>query len=192
VTDRDQNNDASNVKPVAGSAATLYPADPNTIYNGNCAARPIVPLSSNWTQLKNEISALSAGGATNTTIGLAWGWNMLTQGAPLSNAVAPDPGKLNKVIVFLTDGLNTYYRMGAGCNGSSTCSGVDVRTALVCTNIKNAGIQIYTIRVMDGNATLLRNCASDPSMYYNVTAASQLTNVFASIAQALSNLRISR
>lgn len=192
VTDRDQNNDASNIKPVTTSSATLYPADPNTIYNANCAVRPIVPLSSNWTMLKNEIAALAAGGATNTTIGLAWGWTMLTQGGTLSAAAAPDPEKLNKVIVFLTDGLNTYYRMGAGCDGSNSCSGADTRTALVCENIKKDNIQIYAIRVMDGNATLLRNCASDPSMYYNVTAASQLTNVFASIAQALSNLRISR
>ena len=61
-----------------------------------------------------------------------------------------------------------------------------------CTKVKAAGIQIYTIRVMDGNATLLKNCASDPSMYFSVTAASQLTTVFASIAQSLSNLRISQ
>jgi hypothetical protein len=45
---------------------------------------------------------------------------------------------------------------------------------------------------MDGNDTLLRNCASDAGKYYSVTSASQLTSVFNSIAQALSNLRVSQ
>jgi hypothetical protein len=134
-----------------------------------------------------------AGGATNTTIGFVWGWQMLTNGAILSNAAAPDPKSLEKVMVYLTDGLNTYDRGGIGtCNGSSACPRVDVRSELVCAGIRNAGITVYTVRLIEGNATLLRNCATNPSMYYSVSTASELTNVFKSIAQALSNLRLSK
>lgn len=199
VTDRDQSYDIAVTVPSTSNAATLYPADGDNlgsgtnIYNDSCSLQPLMPLSTDWTSLNSEITAMQAGGATNTTIGLVWGWQMLTQGATLSVAAAPDPTKLNKVIVFLTDGDNTYYRAGIGsCDGSNDCTGADTRTSLVCTAIKNAGIQIYTVRVMDGNGTLLQNCASDPTMYYSVTAASQLTSVFATIAQALSNLRISQ
>ena len=71
-------------------------------------------------------------------------------------------------------------------------SAIDARTELVCTNIKEAGIKLYTIRVIDGNATLLKKCASNPSMYYNVQQASQLNDVFAAIAQNLANLRIAK
>jgi Flp pilus assembly protein TadG len=199
VTDRDQNYDIAVTPPSAGNSATLYPADGTKFANGNanifsssCATKPLTPLSTDWTSLSNSITALTAGGATNTTIGLVWGWQMLTQGATLSNAAAVD-ARLDKVIVFLTDGTNTFNRASVTtCDGMNDCANPDTRTALVCNAIKAAGVKIYTIRVMDGNATLLSNCATNPSMYFSVTAASQLTSVFNSIAQALSNLRISQ
>ena len=55
-----------------------------------------------------------------------------------------------------------------------------------------ANIKIYTVRVIAGNATLLKTCATKPEMYYQVTQASQLNSVFASIAQNLANLRIAK
>jgi hypothetical protein len=97
----------------------------------------------------------------------------------------PAPDK-DKVIVLLTDGDNTQNRW------STSSSSIDARTALACTNAKAANIKIYTVRVIDGNATLLRNCATKPNMYYNVNQASQLNSVFSSIAQNLANLRIAR
>ena len=48
------------------------------------------------------------------------------------------------------------------------------------------------MRVIDGDATLLRNCATKPNMYYNVNQASELNSVFSSIAQNLANLRIAK
>jgi hypothetical protein len=53
-------------------------------------------------------------------------------------------------------------------------------------------IKIYAVRVIDGNASLLKSCASNPSMYFDVQSASQLNAVFTSIAQNLANLRIAR
>ena len=58
--------------------------------------------------------------------------------------------------------------------------------------VKAQGILVYTIRVMDGNEALLKSCATSPDMYYSVTDASQLTTVFNTIAQQLSNLRVSK
>jgi hypothetical protein len=46
--------------------------------------------------------------------------------------------------------------------------------------------------VINGNGTLLKNCASNPSMYFDVQQASQLNGVFTSIAQNLANLRIAK
>ncbi|MFN3672693.1 MAG: pilus assembly protein, partial [Bosea sp. (in: a-proteobacteria)] len=67
---------------------------------------------------------------------------------------------------------------------------IDGRTALACTNAKAAGIQIYTIRVINGDANLLRNCASSPSMYYDVQNASQLSPVFKKIAAEIASVRL--
>ncbi|ABS61850.1 von Willebrand factor type A [Parvibaculum lavamentivorans DS-1] len=188
VMDRDQNYDAQNTFPPpnpGGSNATRYPASNSDSDNSNCNLQTIMPLSTNWSALNSHIDAMASAGNTNTTIGLAWGWNMLTQGGPLSSAAAP-AANLDKVIVFLTDGDNTRNRWS---NNSNT---INARTTLICNNIKAAGIKVYSVRVIEGNATLIRNCATEPGMYYSVTTASELTSVFASIAQSLSNLRISR
>ena len=101
------------------------------------------------------------------------------------NAPAASPD-LDKVIILLTDGQNTQNRW------SSSTSSIDSRTQKVCDNAKAANIKIYTVRVIDGSATLIQNCATKPDMYFNVQQASQLNNVFSSIAQNLANLRIAK
>jgi hypothetical protein len=128
---------------------------------------------------------MQAAGNTNVTIGLVWGWHALTASQPLPEGSDPAPDK-DKVIVLLTDGDNTQNRW------STSSSSIDQRTALACTNAKAANIKIYTVRVIDGDATLLKNCASKPTMYYDVQQASQLNSVFSSIAQNLANLRIAK
>jgi len=184
VIDRDQSNDVQDTTPVAGSIHTLYPA----AQCGSLAS--LIPLTdildtTGFTNLNSKIDAMQAVGNTNVTIGLVWGWHALTPNLPLTEGSDPAPDK-DKVIVLLTDGTNTQNRW------SSSESQIDTRTALACTNVKAANIKIYTVRVIDGNATLLRNCASKPTMYYDVSQASQLNAVFSSIAQNLANLRIAK
>ena len=191
VTDRDQNYDETASAPYSGDTATLYPTDTNNSYNNYCSLQSIASLSTDWSALDTKIDNMSAGGYTNTTIGMVWGANVLLQGNPLSNAAAADPKKLDKVIVYLTDGQNTRDRWYS-CGGSGSCTSIDDRMDAACTYVKAQGILVYTIRVMDGNEALLKSCATSPDMYYSVTDASQLTTVFNTIAQQLSNLRVSK
>jgi Flp pilus assembly protein TadG len=179
VYDRDQNNDVANTPTVAGSPATLFRAH----QAANCPAA-MMPLSEDWTALNSKVDAMTPAGNTNVTIGLAWGFQLISPVDPF-NAPAPAPD-LDKVIVILTDGTNTQNRW------SSTESTIDARTQKVCDNIKAANIKLYTVRVIDGNASLLQGCASKPTMYYDVQQAIQLTSVFGSIAQNLANLRITQ
>jgi len=190
ITDRDQNYDETASAPYGGDTATLYPADTNNSYNNYCSLQSIAALSTDWNALDTKIDNMTAGGYTNTTIGMVWGANVLTQGNPLSNAAAADPKKLDKVIVYLTDGQNTKDRWYS-CGGSS-CTSIDNRMDAACTYVKSQGILVYTIRVVDGNEALLKSCATSPDMYYSVTDASQLTTVFDTIARQLSNLRVSK
>ena len=74
----------------------------------------------------------------------------------------------------------------------TSSSAIDARTALACANIKAADIKLYTVRVIEGNAQLLSACATNPTMYFDVSAASQLNGVFGAIAQNLANLRIAK
>ena len=184
VEDRDQPNDTLDTTPVSGDTATQYPAV-------NCSSiTTVMPLtdifdSTGFTNLNNKIDAMNPAGKTNVTIGLVWGWHALTKSEPMTDGSDPSPEK-DKVIVLLTDGDNTQNRW------TTTGSSIDARTAAACTNVKAANIKIYTVRVIDGDATLLRNCATKPNMYYNVNQASELNSVFSSIAQNLANLRIAK
>ena len=179
LSDRTQNYDVQSTAPKTSDAASLYPGV------STCNLASILPLTNNWSVLDSKIDEMKASGNTNTTIGFTWAWNMLTQGVPFSTAAAPAVN-LDKVIVFMTDGMNTENRW------STTASEIDARTRLVCSAIKSAGIKVYTIRVMEGNASLLQNCASDPGMYYEVAQANDMVAVFAKIAGNVSSLRISR
>lgn len=178
VYDRDQNNDVLNTAP-AGTAATKFRAH----QAANCPVA-MMPLSTDWSALHSKIDAMTPTGNTNVTIGMAWAWQTLSPTAPM-NAPAPQPD-LDKVIILLTDGQNTQNRW------SNSTSSIDPRTQKACDNAKADNIKIYTVRVIDGNAALLKNCASTPEMYYDVDEADQLNLVFKSIAQNLANLRIAK
>ncbi len=180
VADRTQSYDVQDTTPSTANSSTLFPAR-------NCtnSLASAMALSYDWTALNNKIDQMTAAGNTNITIGLAWGWHALTTNPPFTEAEVPQPD-LDKVIVLLTDGENTQNRW------TTSTSSIDARTQAACANIKAAAIRIYTVRVIDGNASLLRACASNPTMYYDVQQADQLNGVFSSIAQNLANLRISR
>jgi Flp pilus assembly protein TadG len=178
VYDRDQNNDVLNTA-TGGGASSAYRA-----HQAAACPTSMMPLSTDWTALNSKIDAMTPTGNTNVTIGMQLAWQSLSPVAPF-NAPAPAPD-LDKVIIALTDGDNTQNRW------SSTQSVIDARTDKACTNAKTDNIKIYTIRVINGNASLLKGCASKPEMYYEVAQASQLNSVFTAIAQNLANLRIAK
>jgi Mg-chelatase subunit ChlD len=180
VADRDQPEDIRDDLPNTGRPETLYPASACQFAN----LLPVMPLSGDFAGLKTAIDGMAPTGNTNTGIGLAWGLALLTPGGPLS--VAQKPGKtVQKTIVFLTDGTNTENRW------TTDQVQIDQRTDRICQQIKSDKIQVYTIRVIEGNETLLRNCATKPNMYFSVNQASELKGVFDAIARQLVALRLS-
>ena len=115
---------------------------------------------------------------------VAWGFHALTGSLPLN--APPIDDETQRVIVLLTDGLNTQNRW------TSSESSIDARTQLACTNIKAANIQIYTVMVMAGDSQLLQSCASDPGKYFALTQSGQIVSTFNQIGIALTQLRIAQ
>ena len=183
VQDRDQPNDTQDTAPTS-NFNTKFPAVSCSSITSIMTLTDILDTTG-FTNLNNKIDAMNPAGNTNVTIGLVWGWHALTKSEPLTQGSDPAPDR-DKVIVLLTDGDNTQNRW------STSGSSIDARTALACANAKADNIKIYTVRVIDGDANLLRNCATKPNMYYNVNQASELNSVFSSIAQNLANLRIAK
>lgn len=183
VADRTQSHDVTDTTPNTADPATLFPARNCT--NSNLTS--IMPLSTDWTALKAKVDAMSPAGNTNVTIGLVWGLHMLTASQPLTTArtLVQEPD-LERIIILLTDGDNTQNRWTT--NGTA----IDARTDLACTNTKANGIRLYTIRVINGDAALLRRCATTPSMYYDVRSAAELVPVFQRIAAEIGQLRLTQ
>jgi hypothetical protein len=181
VADRDQPYDARDTLPSTGRPETLYPAAPCQ-YPG---LLPVMPLSRDFAAMKMAVDAMNPTGNTNTGIGLAWGLAVLTPGAPLSGIARAPSARLQKTIVFLTDGLNTENRW------TKDASDIDKRTEKLCNEIKSNKIRLYTIRVIEGNENLLRDCATSKSMYFSVNQPSELKEVFDKIAGDLTTLRLS-
>jgi Flp pilus assembly protein TadG len=173
------------------TSAYYYPADQSSY-----CPQPIAPLSYNWTSLKSTINAMTPSGGTNQPIGLVWAWQTLQQSSPM-NAPVEDPNyTYKKVIILLSDGLNTMDRWPAYGNGSTQFNGqIDARQALLCSNIKNAGVEIYTIQVNTGSdptSTILQSCATDTSHFFILTSATEVVSTFNTIGTSLSKLRVAR
>ncbi len=180
--DQDSNRDTvpTGVDPL--DVNTLYPAV-NCRSNSLARMAPLVDVRTNTANLVTSLALMQPSGNTNVTIGATWGVNMLSPGFPMSTA-APAQDRLSRYMVLLTDGDNTENRQ----TGSSTS--IDARTRLACANARAQGITVYAVRVIDGNRDLLRECASGPANYYEVSNASQLTDVFASIAGRIGSIRL--
>lgn len=183
IQDRDQNFDISNAAPTG--ASSRFPA----LASGSTGGTPteIQPLTSNWGQLRSTIARMSPAGNTNQGIGLAWAWQTLTEGQPM-NAPALDPAyTYKKVIILLSDGVNTESRF------YNRASQIDARQRLMCDAIKAAGITIYTIQVNTGGdptSSVLQYCASTADKFTMMTNPAQLDSTMQDIGGQLTRLRL--
>jgi hypothetical protein len=185
VWDRDKNNDISDAQPTT-SNSTRYPAwQCSNSLNSNRLVS-MMQLTTNWQALHAKVDEMIPAGYTNITIGLVWAWHLLSPTPVVSDGAAYGTENLTKYVILLSDGDNTRNRFGDSGNTMNN------RTASVCTNIKDAGIKIYTVRLIDGNASLLRDCATSPGMYYDVDNASQLSGIFNAIGSEIASLHLSR
>lgn len=190
-----------------------YATKNNNGPNTGCTMQSIQPLTNSKTTLLNQINGMQATGLTHIAIGAGWGWRTLSPGAPYTEGSQYGDVNWQKAMVLMTDGINTVQgnntaykstytaygylsegRLGT-TNANTAVTNQDTRVGQVCTRMKQLGIRIYTILLMENDTTtvnMMRACATSPDLYFNSPSASQLQGVFQAIANDLSNLRISR
>ena len=116
------NYDQTVVAPVNGDASSSYPAEQYSY----CTLQTM-GLSYNWTSMTSLVNQMTPNGSTNQPIGLVWGWQSLVGGGPFS-VPSEDPNyQYKKVIILLSDGLNTQDRWYG--NGSAPVR----RSTIACT-----------------------------------------------------------
>ena len=172
----------------------------------------VTPLTSNKTRLNAAIDDLLTSGGTAGQLGAAWGWYMLSPNfADIwddeveNKPAAYDTEDLIKVAVLMTDGEFNYQ----SCYGvqktllpsSFTSSNCDTMSEFeqaqtICTNMKAAGVVIYTVGMQLGTSAdtidFLTDCASNSQYAHLASDAATLQVAFKKIAQSISRLRISR
>ena len=183
--------------------------------NKNCPVT-VTPMIAQKNTAITAINAMKAVGNTHVGLGAVWGWRMLSPrwrglwgGQMDTNSLPLDYNTplMNKAVVLLTDGMNTidnsnhtaYWYLSdkhlGTTNQTNAVKALDTRLASVCASMKSHGIIVYTVAFDNPGAsveTLLKNCASDPSFYFDSPTGSALQQAFSLIGDSLSNLRLSK
>jgi len=157
-------------------------------------------------------------GSTNIQQGLVWGWHVLSSTLPYSEGRPETDVNNRKVAILITDGVNSYGTNGTA-NGSeygafgfladdrldeglsnpgsmTTRQKMDAHTLSTCTNMRNAGIELYVIGygVAAGSyeESFLKQCAGgDRSIqYYHTVDDSNLTATIETIRNSLIDIRL--
>jgi Flp pilus assembly protein TadG len=153
----------------SGTRTTSYPTSYGPQYG--CTASPLVRMTNNTSTLKAKIDSLQAAGNTNIHQGFMWGWRTLSPNAPFADGQPYGTPDLIKIIVLMTDGMNTWSDTNSALDGSeygpygyyntanarlpttnrnvTTSAGarnaIDALTREACSNARTAGVIVYTI-----------------------------------------------
>lgn len=181
--------------------------------NRGCSIPPLTPLVNSKSVLTSAIGEMVASGYTHIPLGLVWGWRLLSPSEPFTEGVSYGDEDTTKALILLTDGYNTIQRQNSHNNSaysafgyvankrfgtpsySSAVARLDPKTAEVCNRVKDSGIRVYTITFQLHNGSikdLMRDCATEPGLYFDSPNNEELKTVFSAIARDLSNLRISK
>lgn len=199
--------------------------------NQSCPT-PVVPMTSTITGLLSSIGADSSGnaiinqgmqqwqhGGTAGSIGMAWGYRMLSPNGPFAAAGYPvsdwNTAPWQKAVVLMTDGANGVHQTKNNSTGQSpydytgfpgpstsppAISTIATQEEMVCDALKAQHVIIYSIFLNSGSSpdNAISYCAGtapqvgDPAYFYNAQNQTALFAAFQSIANSLTKLRITK
>ncbi len=182
--------------------------------NSNCDSEAITPLTNVKQTINSALGKMHATGSTNILEGVTWGWRTLSPGAPFTQGAPYDSSNNSKFMIVMTDGANTVPtsagdlesaytafgyanqgRLGTNHSNSAMVQKMNDYTLEACTNVKNAGIKIFTIAfdISDGTTVdMLRRCASGEKYAFTAQTTGDLSATFAEIGNNLGDLRIAQ
>lgn len=109
------------------------------------------PMNWGWDNLERSVSALAAGGGTNSTPALENSYNQLVNDRAYRRSYDAnyEPERLKEYVIFMTDGDNNLPEF-------------DLKSAEICQNMRSEGIEIYSVafEASEKGQLLLVDCAS--------------------------------
>lgn len=158
------------------------------------------------------VDSLVPTGNTYHDIGLIWGARLMSPTGIFAseNGLTPNGGQIERHLIFMTDGdtvtdVTNYTAYGipwwdrrqtstsSAPSNTDTTTQVNLRFLSMCKAIKNKNITLWVISFGSGVSstaqTNLQTCAST-GRYYTATNSAQLISQFKSIADQISQLRL--
>ena len=198
-------NEATDAAP-SGSDAFKIRSDLTGSNVQNCPGAEIMPLTSDSGALKTAVRGYTTGSSTAGQLGAAWAWFLVSPNwssiwPGASQPVSYGDNRTDKVVILMTDGV---YNTIGGINFGDTSSEAQTASNLslqVCSNMKAAGVKVYTVgfdldnihntsarqRALD----TLNRCASNSSNFFKADDGDQLRAAFRAIANNILTLRLS-
>lgn len=170
-----------------------------------CQNAALIPLTTSQSALETRIDSFVASGNTAGQIGIQWTWYMLSPkwANVLPEASKPrayEDEKAAKYAILMTDGeFNTAFAdVPHGQNPRSQTWRSRNYAETLCTEMKKAGIEIFTIGFALNNSAkpVMQNCASPDTggikHFFDASTGSELDNAFRTIAANIERLALTR
>lgn len=155
---------------------------------------PLTRLTTDSDSINSQIDAMVATGETYIPSGLIWGWRTLSPGQPFGDGAPATDKDVRKFMIIMTDGTNTKSPLYPDHWGTDAAQSNQL-TAEACTNIKAAGVTIYSVvfGVDDPvGAQLMKDCASTASQFYSAATGADLSAAFTNIGQSLVAIHLTK
>ena len=145
----------------------------------------------------SAIQAMEPYNMTHISLGMEWGYHVLSPGVPYTSGVSFDDDETLKAIVLLTDGRQTMDGWGPGnVSWQRSVAHAEANLEALCSNIKADGIRVITVSFDLADSTeaetetRLRNCsgdinAPDGEYYFNANTNADLAAAFGVIRDQL-------
>lgn len=151
-------------------------------------------LSDDFRGVAEALAGMRPTGLTNIALATEIGFHMLSPEQPFDQARPFSDANLEKVMIVLTDGVQTVSAFGPG--GETSTVAADAVTAEVCDNAAAAGIEVFTIAydIRDERVrSLLADCATGVDNYFEPDDAADIAAVFDAIySQIAESVWVSR
>ncbi len=146
----------------------------------------VKPLTSDFTAVTSQLDAMVPYAWTHIALGAEFGYHLLSPNAPFAEGASYSDTTTQKVMVLLTDGMQTEPAFGPGAR---TVAQGENNLEEICDNAKASGITIMTIAYnIDDQTTVdrLRNCTTDPDKdFFSVGEGENIATAFDAIKQQI-------
>jgi Flp pilus assembly protein TadG len=154
----------------------------------------VQPLTDNFAAIDSQLDAMRPYAWTHIALGAEFGFQVLSPGAPFTEGSAYTDKSTRKIMVLLTDGMQTEPAFGPGVR--NVVQGEKNLTS-ICGNAKDKGIRIITIAYnIDDSDTVgrLRDCTSNPDTdFFNIDSSNNVAGAFDAIrSQITAQVRIGK